>query len=353
MNNLDNSKMRVSLAMFAPVELERLKFSKQLGVNDIIIWGNTLRRPPILGQEKAQDYEISYEEFKELKTTIENEGLNLFGIENFPFHFYDKIFWNLDGKEEQLEHFKNNIRNMAKAGIYNFGYNWIPYGVKRTSYSYPIRGGAKAISYDHELMKNEPLYYGRDYTEEEFWDNYTYFISNILPVCEKCGVTISVHPNDPPVDKIGGVPHLFKSVESYIKAFNIYPSDNHKITLCLGNLTEMGGDLYEKIRYFGERNKIHYVHFQSVSGSIPNFHEEFIDTGDFDPYLIIKTLKEVNFNSVMIPGHVPQIEGDIEWRTQESNTYTSYHHPMGGYRSRAYTIGYLRALINAINHQED
>ena len=351
MNNSNKLGMRVALAMFTPVESERLRFAKQIGVDDIIIWGNTFRRPPVQGQEKPSDYELSTEEFIELKNSIEKQGLRLFGIENFPFHFYDKIFWNQEGKQEQLEHYKNNIRNMAKAGIYNLGYNWIPYGVKRTSYSYPIRGGAKAIAYNDEEMKDEPLYYGREYSEEEFWDNYTYFIKGILPVCEECGVTISCHPNDPPVDKIGGVPHLFKNVESYIRAFDIYPSDNHKITLCLGNLEEMGGDLFEKIKYFGERNKIHYVHFQSVSGSVPSFHEEFIDTGDNDPYLIVKALKDVNFNGVMIPGHVPQIEGDIEWRNNESNTYTAYHHPMGGYRSRAYTIGYLRGLLNAINHE--
>ena len=333
--------MRVALAMFAPPEKSRLAFAKQLGVDDIILWGNTLRKPD------DDRLEITVEELVELREMIEENGQTLFGIENLPWHFYDKIFFNQEGKEEQLLHYQNSIRNMAKAGIYNLGYNWIPYGVKRTTYSYLIRGNAKATAYNHQQLIDEPLYYGKDFSEEEFWENYSYFIKGILPVAQQCGVTVSCHPNDPPVDKIGGVPHLLKSVEAYQKAFDIYPCENHKVTMCLGNMEEMGGDLFEKIKYFGERNKIHYVHFQSVSGTVPEFHEEFVDTGDYDPYDIIKALDEVGFNGVMIPGHVPQIEGDVEWRSEDSNKFTAYHHPMGGYRSRAYAIGYLKATINA------
>ena len=50
----------------------------------------------------------------------------------------------------------------------------------------------------------------------------------------------------------------------------------------------------------------------------------------------------------MIPGHVPQTEGDVEWRTPESSQYTPYNHPMGGYRARAYTIGYLKGMLHAV-----
>lgn len=344
--------MRVALAMFVKPEIERLRFAKQLGVEDIILWGNTFSRPPHKDvRPGGADMEISFDQLLELRTMIESQGLRLFGIENLPQHFYDKIFWGKEGREEQLEHYCNSIRNMAAAGIYNLGYNWIPYGVKRSSYTYPIRGGALATAYNHEDMKQAPLYFGRKYTEEEFWDNYSYFIKGVLPVAEECGVTISAHPNDPPVESIGGVPHLFRNVDAYLKAFEIYPSNNHKVTLCLGNFEEMGGNLFETIRFFGERDKIHYVHFQSVSGSVPQFHEEFIDSGDYDPYEIVSALKEVNFNGVMIPGHVPQTEGDVEWRTIESDRYTPYHHPMGGYRARAYTIGYINGLINAVGRK--
>lgn len=343
----DKLPMRSALAMFYPPEKERLRFARQIGVEDIIIWGNTFCR------QEDEEKELSVAKLRELREMVEEEGLRLFGIENLPWHFYDRIFWGKEGKEEQLHHYRNSIRNMAEAGVYNLGYNWIPYGVKRTTYSYPIRGGAKGTAYDHKEMCDIPLIYDREYSEEEFWDNYAYFIKGILPVAEEAGVTISCHPNDPPVDAIGGVPHLFKSVAAYDRAFELYPSENHKVTLCLGNLEEMGGDLYEMIRHFGEMDKIHYVHFQSVSGSIPEFHEEFIDTGDYDPYEIIKVLKECGFHGVMIPGHVPQIEGDVEWRTEESNKHTSYHHPMGGYRARAYTIGYMRALIHAVTKGDE
>ena len=58
---------------------------------------------------------------------------------------------------------------------------------------------------------------------------------------------------------------------------------------------------------------------------------------------------EAGFKGVMIPGHVPEVEGDEPWRTRESIEHTPYYHPMGGYRGRAYTVGYLRGLLHALN----
>jgi mannonate dehydratase len=350
MFNQDQLPMRVALAMFVKPEPERLRFARQLGVEDIILWGNTFRRPSQSDMGTAVNCELSFDELLELRATIEDAGLRLYGIENFPQSFYDKIFWGQKGRDEQLEHYINTIRNMGRAGICNFGYNWIPYGVKRTSYTHRIRGGAMATAYRHDLMRKAPLYFDREYTEEEFWENYSYFIKGVLPVAEESGVIMSVHPNDPPVERLGGVPHLFHDLAGYNRAFAIYPSDHHKVTLCLGNFEEMGGNLFATIAELGRRKKIHYVHFQSVRGAVPEFNEEFIDTGNYDPFEILKMLCDTGFHGVMIPGHVPQIEGDEEWRTQESYRYTPYHHPMGGYRARAYTVGYIKGMLNAIRY---
>lgn len=340
--------MRVALEMFAIPETDRLIFAKQFGVDDILAFGNTLRRP--LSENPSQwELEITTEEFRTLREQVESQGLRLFGIENLPFHFYDKIMFGKEGREEQLFHYQNMIRNMAEAGIYNLGYNWVPSGVKRTNFHYVIRGGARATGYEHANM-DQSLIRERVYTEEEMWENHRFFITGIMPVAEECGVTVSVHPNDPPVESIGGIPHLFRSPEAYMKAFAQYPSDYYKATFCLGNFEEMGCDLFETIRQFGKMGKIHDVHFQSVSGSVPNFYEEFIDTGDYDPFQIVQVLDEVGYSGIIIPGHVPQTIGDVEWRTEESSRYTAYNHPMGGFRGRAFTVGYIKALLLALEH---
>ena len=68
---------------------------------------------------------------------------------------------------------------------------------------------------------------------------------------------------------------------------------------------EMNDDIYEMIRYFGERKKILYVHFRNVSSQVPKFHEEYVNTGYVDMYKAMKIYKDVGYDSFFIDDHVP------------------------------------------------
>ena len=197
-------------------------------------------------------------------------------------------------------------------------------------------------------MRHGTLIADREYSEDEFWDNYAYFITRVLPVAEDEGVKLAIHPNDPPVERLGGLPCLMRSREMIEKALSIHPSDAHGLTFCLGNWGAMGADLVAAIRHFGPLGKLLYVHFQATQGTVPNFTECFVSDADYDAYELIAALDEVGFDGVMIPGHVPQISMDNEWRTELSVNKTPYGHPMGGAAARAYTIGYLQGLIAAV-----
>jgi len=96
-----------------------------------------------------------------------------------------------------------------------------------------------------------------------------------------------------------------------------------------------GEDIYEMIRYFGARKKILYVHFRNVSSPVPRFHEEFINTGYVDMYKAMKIYHEVGFDGFFIDDHVPQTYGDTPW----------------GHRGRAFAIGYIQAMIEAVTKQ--
>ncbi len=82
------------------------------------------------------------------------------------------------------------------------------------------------------------------------------------------------------------------------------------------------------IRYFGERDEIGYVHFRDVEGTVPAFHETFVDEGNYDEYELLSTLDSVGFDGMMIPDHTPHLEDDTDWE----------------HRGRAYTVGYLRGM---------
>lgn len=139
--SFDRLPMRVALATFVRPSPERLRFIKQLGVDDVILWGTTFGQ----ASDTSED-ELRLEELSELRDQIEGAGLRLFAIETLPAHFYDKIMLGEEGRDKQIEHFQNSIRATGRAGIPILGYNWILSGVWRTSFVKELRGGARGTA---------------------------------------------------------------------------------------------------------------------------------------------------------------------------------------------------------------
>ncbi len=94
----------------------------------------------------------------------------------------------------------------------------------------------------------------------------------------------------------------------------------------------MGKDILETIRYFGGRKKIFKVHFRNVDRPLPHFVETFVDDGYMDMYKVMKALREVDFDGVAIPDHIPSFVG-------------------GGYVGVAYSIAYMKALLKRANEE--
>lgn len=316
-------KMRLALGQFNEVTEETLLFAKQLGVEDI-----QLNTPKLPG-----DKQWEFMDLLQLRTRIEDAGLRLIALENVPVSFYIKVMLNLPGADEQLEHMANTIRNMGKAGIHILGYHWLPNQVWRTSRSTPARGGATVTSFDMSLVESAPLTHGRVYTAAEMWANWETYIKTLLPIAEEAGVTLALHPDDPPVPSLGGIARIFGSFEGFKRAMEIGDSPNHGLDFCHGCWSEMGPGVLEAIRYFGSRGKIIYIHFRDVQGTVPCFKECFIDEGNMDMFEVIKTLKDVGFTGFMLTDHVPHMVGDSGW----------------GHRSRAYAIGYMKAMLEIVN----
>lgn len=330
--------MRVGVGQFMAPTPEKLRYIKQLGVDDVLL--NMYQYDPEyphMPDDEAMplegDSEWSHGNLRDLRETIESAGLRLNALENFPISFYDDVMLGRAGKHEQIERLKTTIRNIGKAGIPILGYHWSPTGVWRTGET-EVRGGATATAFDGDRV-DDKLVYDREYSATELWENYEFFLKELLPVAEESGVKLCLHPNDPPVSKtLGGVPMIFDGFESFKRAMELVPSPNHGLEFCLGSWSQMGEDLEEVIRYFGGRDEIFYVHFRDVEGVVPRFHETWIDEGNFDALEIMALLKEVGFSGMMIPDHTPRLEGDTDW----------------DHRGRAYTVGYLKALLRCVNN---
>ena len=324
---------------------ERLRFCRQVGVGDVFL-DHRDPRGDVFADEGSADAETvtidegvvpSVSELTDARRRAEDAGLRLAGIQSLSYNVYGKIMLGKEGREAQVETIKELIRNVGAADIPILGYQWNPRGVvpMRTE-SVRVRGGAEARGFDIDDIEDPYARVAeveREYSEAELWENYEAFLREVLPVAEAAGVKMALHPADPPtVEQLGGIPRLFRDVDAFERAMDAVPSDNHGLKLCLGCFSEMpGSDVEEVIRTFGERGDIVFVHFRDVVGTWPRFNETFVDDeeSNFDALSAVETLREVGFDGVMVPDHVPRIEGDTEW----------------GHRSRAHAVAYLNGLL--------
>ena len=319
--------MRCGLGQFHKPSPEFLKFAKDYGATDILLNQNSDKDNHLLDHNNRWELK----DLVSLRRTVESYGMKLSALENVPTKFYDHVMLGGPKRDEQIENMIYTIRNIARAGIPIFGYNWMPSQVWRTKPEY-IRGNAEATAFDYGVAKDLPITHDREYTEEEMWQNLEYWIKIITPIAEEEGIRLGIHPCDPPVPTLGGIPQLLRSFDAYKRLIEIYPSDSNAIEFCQGTFAEMNDDIYDMIKYFGERKKILYVHFRNVSGQVPKFHEEFINTGYVDMYKAMKIYNDVGYDSFFIDDHVP-------------STFQDTHF---GHRGRAFAMGYIQALIEAV-----
>ncbi len=325
-------QMRVALGQFNELTHERLTYAKQLGVSGVQM------NAPLLPDERGY-WEVA--DLKRLRERCEHYGLRLEALENGPLYFLDKVMLGLPGRDRLIENYQQTIRNVGEAGIPILGYGWMPNWVWRTP-NETGRGGARVTAFDMGKIDSGPLTLGmrtldvlegRTIDREQMWANYSYFIKAVLPVAEKAGVKLALHPDDPPVPELGGIARLFYNAEGFKRAMEeIAPSPNHGIDFCVGCFSEMGMGALDAIRYFGERSKIFYVHLRDVQGCVPSFKECFLGEGNLDVVKVVQTLKQVGFSGFIIDDHVPHMIDDTEWN----------------HRGHAHATGYILAMVEAV-----
>ncbi|MNB68594.1 Mannonate dehydratase [compost metagenome] len=299
--------------------------AKQLGIHDAVI---SLHQQP--------DYRLTeYAFLAHIQKKYDDHGLNVKVIESMPPS--ENIKFGLPGRDAEIEGFKELIINMGKLGIpvlcYNFmaGFGWF-----RTSTEMQTRGGALVSGYDHESMQDAPLTEHGIVTEDQLWSNLKYFMEQIVPVAEKAGVKLALHPDDPPVSPIRGIARILRSADALQRAIDLVPSPNNGITLCQGTLAAAGENIPEVIRKFGEQKKIFFVHFRDVSGTAEKFHETFHDNGKTDMYEAMKMYKNVGYYGPIRADHVPTMAG-------EPNVNSGYE-VLGRLFGNGYIIGLMEAV---------
>ena len=240
----------------------------------------------------------------------------------------------LPGRDEEIDTVCELLTNMGKLGIPVWCYEWMTdFNWVRTNLATPSRGGSVVTSFDYADLTSEPTEFG-SISEEALWENLGYFLERVLPVAEKAGVKLSMHPDDPPMSPLRGVGRIMRSIDNYQRLIDLKKSPANTITLCQGNFTLMTDDLPGAIRKF--RDKITFVHFRDVRGTPNKFEETWHDAGKTDMLACMKAYRDIGFSGVLRPDHVPTVEGD----SNANAGYSSF--------GRLYAIGYIRGLREAV-----
>jgi mannonate dehydratase len=295
---------------------------------------------------------------KAIRDAADSHQLSFEVVESVPVH--EDIKLGKKSRDLYIEHYCENIRRLATAGVKVICYNFMPvFDWVRSDLSKELPDGSFALAYDDATIQGldpketELTLPGWDesYTKDELrgllddyaditneilWEHLAYFLEKIIPVCEKAGMKMAIHPDDPPWE-IFGLPRIIKNRDSYALLREINSSPANGITLCLGSLgASPDNDIIEMIHQHSDR--IHFVHARNIQ---INGTRSFVETphpsayGTLDMYRILKALHDAGFDGYIRPDHGRMIWGETG-------------RPGYGLYDRALGLCYLNGLWEAI-----
>jgi len=288
-------------------------------------------------------------EFTRLREQLADRGLKIYRLADNRLHNMPEVTLNLPGRDEMIDRYLSYIGALGEAGIHYATYAHMGNGIWRGESRRAVRGGATAGGLDFALPNKGhwqgkayewPVSSGREYSEEEIVENYTYFIKKVVPVAESAGVYIGIHPDDPPAYTVAGIPRkLFGTYEGYKQALDIADSPNIGACLCVGCWLEAGDAVgstpEEFIRHFGGQGKLFKIHLRNVTGMLSRpggFNETFPDAGYYNLINVVKALDETGFDGAIMNDHLIDMVG-------------------GHYACEAFFTSYLKGIVDAVqNH---
>ena len=244
----------------------------------------------------------TYEDIMEMKNKVEASGLKVEGIESVNIH--DSIKIGLPDRDKYIENYITTLENLAKADIKLVCYNFMPvFDWTRSELAKKRDDGSTVLSYDQdkideinpdEMFKQidsnsqgfvmpgwEPerlahvkeLFEAyKDVGEQNLFDNLVYFLKKIQPVCEKHGIMMAIHPDDP-AWPVFNLPRIINNKENILKLLNAVDSKFNGLTLCTGSLgSNPDNDICDIIK--ATKGRVHFAHIRNLRHHSPGKFEE-------------------------------------------------------------------------------
>ena len=301
------------------------------------------------------------ERIKQLKETIEANGLKLSVIESVPVH--EDIKLGRDTRDQLIDNYIETIRNLAAEGVNVVCYNFMPvFDWTRTDLAYRYEDGSTALIFDEEVSKKMDPINGElslpgwdssytkesmkavmdsytDVDEEKLWENLAYFIKRVMPVAEEVKVKMAIHPDDPPYS-IFGLPRIITNKAAVERFLDLYDSEYNGVTLCVGSYASIpDNDPIEILRYALDRRRVNFMHARNIKLEEGKSFKETAhpsEYGSIDMYEVVKALHDHNWNGPIRPDHGRMIWGETG-------------RPGYGLYDRALGATYLSGLWEAID----
>ena len=345
------------------------------------------------------------EEIKKRQAELAAKGLTWSVVESIPVH--EEIKTRSGNVEQHIANYQQSIRNLASCGIDTVCYNFMPVlDWTRTDLGYLLPDGSRALRFDHiafaafelhllqregakedysaEEQKLAAEYFAamtqeekntlvaniiaglpgaeEGYTLEQFRarlatydgidkaklrENMAHFLRSIVPVAEQCGLSLAVHPDDPP-RPILGLPRIVSTIEDMQWLKDIVDSIHNGFCFCTGSYgVREDNDLVKMMTTFADR--VHFIHLRATQReAVPgSFHEADHLDGDVDMVAVIKAIlteeqtrrKAGNLRAIpMRPDHGHQMLDDLNKKTNPG------YSAIGRLRGLAELRGVERAL---------
>ena len=330
--NTDTPGLHLGTQRFLTTD-EHLEFLARHGVHNMAL--NTMPVDRECGwdvdwlgaqKEKALSYGVTLEMVALPVGKLNEEG----STPNYMLGDFDK------GKQE-VELVCKMVRAAGEAGIPAIKYFLCEMENQRTESVPPGRGNTRYSTFDLSKADADTPRYDKPVTAAQNWERVSFFLEHVIPVAEEAQVRMACHPCDPWLPPgFKGVDRILGGADGFKQFVDICPSPYHGLNLCLGCMAESvenpPEEVPEILRYFGERKKIHLIHFRNIFGGRCKFQEVWPDEGVMDMYVLMKTLYEVGYPHMVVPDHAPgsEVPGSRE-------------------QSFAFQFGYIRAMLQAVD----
>lgn len=314
--------------LFRPDDERKIRLASQVGIRHAIVDVQPALRDVPVGRYA--------DVLRKIKGDFQSAGMTLAGVESHPVPA-EKVKLGLPGRDEEIEHYIAAIRALAEIGVPMVCYNWMAgLGWYRTNVNVLGRGGALVSEFDAAVADQQGLTEWGELSEQKIWSNLEYFLKAVIPVAERAGVRMALHPDDPPHSPLRGIGRILISADNYRRILNMIPSPVNGITFCQANFRLMGENVAALIREWCLQKKIFFVHLRDVQGARQHFRETFHDNGPVDLAQMLRIYFDYGFEGPMRPDHAPTLEGEANDRP--------------GYATlgKLFAFGYMKGAMDAL-----